>query len=190
MTDTPDLAALIGSRICHDLISPIAAIGNGVELLAMSGTPMTPEMELIASSVAQANARIRFFRVAFGVGGGQPVSKAEVRDILNDMAGRVAVDWAVAEDLTRAQTKTMFLLIQCLESAMAFGGTITVKDARTLRGDARRLRDVSDQWAILQGQSLDVTATNIHFALARAEIAALEGELRIEASDTSIQLGY
>ena len=37
MSDTPDLSALIGSRICHDLISPIGAIGNGVELLMMEG---------------------------------------------------------------------------------------------------------------------------------------------------------
>jgi hypothetical protein len=37
MQDKPDIAALIGSRICHDLISPIGAIGNGVELLMMDG---------------------------------------------------------------------------------------------------------------------------------------------------------
>lgn len=36
--DDPDLTALLGSRICHDLISPLGAIGNGVELLSMAGT--------------------------------------------------------------------------------------------------------------------------------------------------------
>jgi histidine phosphotransferase ChpT len=68
-----DLTSLIGSRICHDLISPLGAIGNGVELLAMSGTAPGPEMDLISQSVENANARIRFFRVAFGAArGGQP----------------------------------------------------------------------------------------------------------------------
>ena len=66
MQDKPDLAALIASRICHDLISPIGAIGNGVELLAMEPGGPRPEMALISESVANANARIRFFRICFG----------------------------------------------------------------------------------------------------------------------------
>ena len=72
-----DLAALIGSRICHDLISPIGAINNGLELVAMSGDVMSQEMELIAQSVENASARIRFFRVAFGSAGGQLIDRAE-----------------------------------------------------------------------------------------------------------------
>ena len=62
-----DLAALISSRICHDLISPIGAINNGLELLGMSGQSLdTPEMSLINESVQNASARIRFFRIAYG----------------------------------------------------------------------------------------------------------------------------
>ena len=41
---TQDIAALLGSRICHDLISPLGAISNGVELLEMSGAQMGPEL--------------------------------------------------------------------------------------------------------------------------------------------------
>jgi hypothetical protein len=42
LQDKPDLAALVGSRICHDLISPIGAIGNGVELLTLAGGAQGP----------------------------------------------------------------------------------------------------------------------------------------------------
>ena len=42
----PDIAALLGSRICHDLISPIGAISNGVELLMLDGVAKGPEMTL------------------------------------------------------------------------------------------------------------------------------------------------
>ena len=64
---TDNIAALIRSRICHDLISPIGAIGNGVELLTMSASAGgSPELDLIADSVHNANARIRFFRIAYG----------------------------------------------------------------------------------------------------------------------------
>ena len=59
-----DLAALVSSRICHDLISPIGAINNGLELLNMSGLAHDgPEIQLIGDSVKSARARIRFFRI-------------------------------------------------------------------------------------------------------------------------------
>ena len=66
-----DLVALVGSRLCHDLISPLGAIGNGVELLTMTATTLSPELQLITESVAAANARIKFFRLAFGRAGEQ-----------------------------------------------------------------------------------------------------------------------
>lgn len=63
---TDDIASLVGSRICHDLISPIGAISNGVELIGMTQGTDGAEMSLINDSVQNANARIRFFRVAYG----------------------------------------------------------------------------------------------------------------------------
>ncbi|MEO1362985.1 MAG: hypothetical protein AAFU86_04320 [Pseudomonadota bacterium] len=80
--DNVNLAALIGSRICHDLISPIGAINNGLELLNMAGASDGPEMELISESVENASARIRFFRMAYGAASDQPVGRAEVVSIL------------------------------------------------------------------------------------------------------------
>ncbi len=75
---SPDIASLIGSRISHDLISPIGAIGNGLELLSMSGAG-GPEVELISDSVANANARIRHFRIAFGLASAeQGTSRSEI----------------------------------------------------------------------------------------------------------------
>ena len=63
------LATLIGSRICHDLISPIGAIKNGLELLHLSSkTSSGPEICLIEESSNNAISRINFFRIAFGMG--------------------------------------------------------------------------------------------------------------------------
>jgi histidine phosphotransferase ChpT len=98
MQDKPDLAALIASRICHDLISPIGAIGNGVELLAMEPGGERPEMALISESVANANARIRFFRVCFGQAASeQRIARSEVTSILGDLGrgGRISYVWKV-----------------------------------------------------------------------------------------------
>ena len=85
MTEDKHLTDLIGSRIFHDLVSPLGAIGNGVELLSMStsGAAAAPELALIGQSVDSANARIRFFRVAFGAAGeGSHLNNSEIRSNL------------------------------------------------------------------------------------------------------------
>ncbi|TMV42546.1 hypothetical protein FGG78_41795, partial [Thioclava sp. BHET1] len=113
MTEKQDLTALLGSRICHDLISPLGAIGNGVELLAMSGQALSPEMQLIAESAAQANARIRYFRIAFGAAqGNQRIGQAELVGLLADLGrgSRICVDWLVRGDQSRPAVKLAFLL--------------------------------------------------------------------------------
>jgi histidine phosphotransferase ChpT len=116
MPERPDLTALIGSRICHDLISPIGAIGNGVELLMMEGTAGGPEIALIAESVANANARIRYFRVAFGSAGrDQRIGRGEIVSIIEDTTrgGRLVIDWQGPPDMARREVKLAFLAIQC-----------------------------------------------------------------------------
>ena len=122
-----NLAALIGSRICHDLISPIGAINNGLELLEMANLAAGPEMELISESCANANARIRFFRVAYGAAStDQMISMNEVRSILRDLSagGRIKFDWRPDADLPRSEVQMAFLGLQCMETALHHGGTI------------------------------------------------------------------
>ena len=88
MLDPIHLAALIASRICHDLISPIGAIGNGVELMIMDASgASSQEMALIIESAGHANARIRYFRIAFGLcAPDQRIGRGEVAGILQDLA--------------------------------------------------------------------------------------------------------
>lgn len=125
---TQDLSALIGSRICHDLISPLGAIGNGLELLQMSGASEGPEMALIAESVESANARIRFFRIAFGdAQTNQMIKGAELRGALHGsyQGSRLVINWQ-PEDMLRSDAKKAFLTLQCLETAMPYGGSVQV----------------------------------------------------------------
>ena len=198
MPDNPDLVALLGSRICHDLISPIGAISNGVELLMMDGGAMGPEIALIAESVANANARIRFFRVAFGASGAdQRIGRPEVLSILSDLTrgGRLTIDWRGPADLPRREVKLAFLLIQCLETAMAFGGRITVDmvDGRwTLNGAAAKLKLDADLWAHLSdpGARGDVTAAQVHFALVPGELSRQNRRLKATLTPTEIGLAF
>ena len=129
MTKGADLATLVGARICHDLISPIGAIGNGMELLSLSGTPPSPELELIGDSLRNAMARVQFFRIAFGAARtGQVVSRSEILDTLQGAGhgGRIAYEWKVPGNPSRSLVRTAFLILQCLETAMPRGGAITI----------------------------------------------------------------
>jgi histidine phosphotransferase ChpT len=198
MPDQPDLTALLGSRICHDLISPIGAIGNGVELMMMTGMPASPEMTLIAESVAAANARIKFFRVAFGQSGDeQRMGTPEVASILNGIAqsARIAVDWQVPGDILRREARLAFLAMQCLETALAFGGRITVLhegNRWTLTAHAPRLKIDPDLWEALSKpcKRAEITPAVVQFALLPDELQRQARRLLVEICETEVKLSY
>lgn len=189
---------MVGSRICHDLISPLGAISNGVELLAMSGGAPGPEMNLISESVENANARIRFFRVAYGSAAAQQkIGLSEIKSILGAMSreGRFVVDWQPQVDLPRRQVKLAFLLLQCFETAMPWGGHVSVSligDQWAILGEASKLKLDPDLWETLSRDpdpdSLD--AAHVHFALAPLAASAIGRKLTLESSETSIRVRF
>ena len=198
MSDTTvNLAELIGSRICHDLISPIGAITNGLELLEMVGATQGPEMELISGSVGSAGARIRFFRVAFGSASDQPLGRAEVSELLKDVerAGRVRVNWHLIEAVPRNQVKLAFLALMCCESAMPFGGEVTITnngDSWTVTGAADKLNLDGDLWKNLPlGRFANkVTPAQVQFALLPEAAASMGRRVAAETTSTRIVLRF
>jgi histidine phosphotransferase ChpT len=199
MQDKTDFAALIASRICHDLISPIGAIGNGVELMTMAQNGATPpEVALIADSVANANARIRFFRLAFGAArSDQRVARSEVLSILTDLArgGRITYGWTSPGDLARREVRLVFLLLQCLESALAYGGTVEVAQDSTgwtITAAARRLRVDPALWELLTdpGPPEAIDPGQVHFALVPEELSRQGRRLVTEIGETTIRLTF
>ena len=198
MADKSDLTALIGSRICHDLISPIGAISNGLELLMLDGTQGGPEMVLIAESVANANARIRYFRVAYGLAlPDQRIGRSEVQSILADMTigGRLQIDWQSGADLSRGEVKIVFLLLQCLESAMAYGGQVTVIAADEkwqITGRANKLKINTDLWEVLANPTAtpDITPAFVQFPLVADELLRRGYRLRTTLGQSEIQLEF
>ena len=69
--DGLDLAALLCSRVCHDVISPVGAIANGIELIDEGTDPETNDiaMDLIRASAKNASAKLQYARIAFGAAG-------------------------------------------------------------------------------------------------------------------------
>lgn len=198
MQEKPDLAALIGSRICHDLISPIGAIGNGVELLMMDRAGASPELALIAESVANANARIRFFRVAYGAAGGdQRIARGEVVSILTELTrgGRLSVDWQGPVEMARREVKLAFLLLQCLETAMPYGGRVRVEQTEAgwlMQAEASRLKIDPALWEVLTERHAppEIGAGQVHFALVPEELHSQGRRLVAELKEASIRLSF
>ena len=194
MTDQADLAALIASRICHDLISPIGAISNGVELLAMEIADR-PELALLLESAGNANARIRFFRISFGAAG--PDQRIARSEVLAGLAtgSRITTTWTSAPDLARREVRLAFLLLQCLETALPYGGTVTIHEENaswTVQAEAARLKLDQPLWDILRGSPTPagLAANAVQFALVPAALAALGRKLAVTMDQTSISLTF
>lgn len=193
-----NLEALIGSRICHDLISPIGAIGNGLELLSLTQAASGPEMAMISESVANAQARIRFYRVAYGASSAdQSIGSLEVRDILSDLyaGSRIRVDWTPRGELKREDAKLAFLLLQCLETALPRGGDICISRENSsweMSGTAAKLRFDPDLWAVLGGADPieDLQAAQIQFALAPLQAADMGRTITYGHDEASVSLSF
>ena len=204
----PDLTALLGSRICHDLISPLGAIGNGVELLTLADAAQGPEIALISESVHSANARIRFFRIAYGASSeGQRVARSEIASILADLYGgaRLAIDWQAAGDPARDDVKLLFLLIQCLETALPFGGTVTadrIDGVWPVVGTSPKLRADPALWdgfrsaaarpgnAPPEAWAGSITSALVHFALVPDSLRKIKATLAIEMDEATITFRF
>ncbi|MFT3687518.1 histidine phosphotransferase family protein [Paenirhodobacter sp.] len=194
-----DLVALVGSRLCHDLISPLGAIGNGVELLTMTtGTP-SPELQLIAESVAAANSRIKFFRLAFGRSGEQRIGKPEIATLMTQFSqgNRLRIDWRAEGDFARQMVKLACLAVLCLEPAMPRGGEITIdSDAPDgsgtwmIRGTTLRVKEDPSLWANLDGMQSEVSPAQVQFALLPREARAMGRTLAWDIGETSVSITY
>lgn len=131
-SDTADLAGLVSARICHDLISPIGAAGNGLELLSLAGQTAaqnSPEMALITASLAQAQARLQFFRLAFGAAdAGADFAHKELSTLLHALGrdSRVHYHCQPCAPVSRPMVQLICLSLLCLEGALPTGGTLSI----------------------------------------------------------------
>ena len=129
-----DLASLLCSRLCHDLLSPVGALNNGLELMADEQDPEMRErcLELLAESAKASANKLKFFRLAFGAGGGygSAIDTQEARSALEGLFGgdhKVALGWMVSADsLSKSATKLLLNLALIAGDALVRGGRLDV----------------------------------------------------------------
>ena len=135
MTISPvDYASLLCSRLCHDLLSPIGALNNGLELLADETDPAMRQrcMDLLAESARTSANKLKFFRLAFGAAGGfgdmvdPREAKGAIEGLLSD-AKRTTLGWLVeAEALPKPAIKVLLNLALIANEALVRGGPLDV----------------------------------------------------------------
>lgn len=132
--DSLDLSALLCSRVCHDVISPVGAIVNGLEVLEDESDTSMREfaLELIGKSAKQASARLQFARIAFGAAGsaGASIDLADAEKVSRGMFGdeKTQLSWSAPQALyPKNKVKLLLNLVMIATTTVPRGGRIDVK---------------------------------------------------------------
>jgi histidine phosphotransferase ChpT len=164
---------LLSSKLCHDLISPVSAINNGVELIEdIGGSVVEEAMKLIGDSSDLASKKLRLYRLAYGRSGSE--ANLEVKDVRQVMeayfsGGKITLDWPEEvrrEELgsCRGSLKVLINIFVLAEEVLAYGGAITL----------RKLEDDT-------GHGVDVEVTGRAAQLSETMQAALESTVGVDA---------
>lgn len=129
-----DLASMLCSRLCHDMLSPVGAMSNGLELLAEERDAEMRKriVELLEQSAKTSADKLKFFRLAFGAAGGfgEMVPVAEPRALVEGLVSnneRITLQWNVAADvLPKPAVKVLLNLSLFGMEALVRGGTLEV----------------------------------------------------------------
>ena len=179
-----DLAALLCSRVCHDIVSPVGAIANGLEMMDEEDDEEMRQLalELVRRSARQASAKLQFCRLAFGAAGGagSMLDLGEAGDIARLFVGdeKVKLDWLAARGMRdRNEVKLLLNLMLLAIAAVPRGGSVRIEASDGLlsaiaEGDGARLADKTR--AVLD------RAVQVYYALRLAEEArfTLAAEVR------------
>lgn len=129
-----EFASLLCSRLCHDLLSPVGALNNGLELLADEQDPDMRArcLDLLAESARVSADKLKFFRLAFGAAGGfgDEVDTGDARTAVTGLFGsdgKIAIEWLVEESrMSKSAMKVLLNLALLGGDALVRGGTLAV----------------------------------------------------------------
>lgn len=189
-----DYASLLCSRLCHDLLNPVGALNNGIELLADETDPGMREqcMGLLGDSARVSAAKLKFYRLAFGSAGGygETLPGYEVRSAVEGMfagSGKLAIEWLVSDDtLGKLAAKVLLNLALIAGESLPRGGVLMVGLERVgnafdiaIRGEGPRLTLDADIRRALAGDLPDeeVSSRTVAAAMVRRLVSDQGGEV-------------
>ncbi len=205
-----ELASLLCSRLCHDLLSPVGALSNGLELLTEEKDPAMRQrcFELLEQSARASADKLKFFRLAFGAAGGfgESIPTAEPKALIDALVAgkdRLSIHWQVGADaLPKPAVKTLLNLALIAIEALVRGGTVDI--AAEVRADGGRqlaeivVRASGPRIAFDDsiGQALEarlpaseLSSRTAPAAMLAAIAARLGGQLQYARSDDALVMG-
>jgi histidine phosphotransferase ChpT len=206
MISQTDLAAMLCSRLCHDMLSPVGALANGLELLADEQDPQMRArcMELLEQSARISTDKLKFFRLAFGAAGGfgEAIPIDEAKAVIEALAAdnrRIEINWAIADpSLPKPAVKVLLNLAQIGLDALVRGGTLDIGAERRdgaveivarARGDRIAFDETIGralQGDLAEGEITSRTAAAHMIALVAEE---MDGGLQYKLGDGVLVLG-
>jgi histidine phosphotransferase ChpT len=197
-----DLAALLCSRVCHDVISPVGAIANGLELYddpEMDAETKATAMDMIRSSARTAGAKLKFCRIAFGAAGsaGSLIDMGEAGEVAKAFVGdqKVQLDWrAPRENRPKQEVKLLLNMLLLAITGIPRGGTVTVSvegQRFMVRAAGDRAKISEPMSTVLAGTadiaSLDARLVQPYYARQLASSAGLSLAMRMDADDVVVE---
>ncbi|WP_294295368.1 histidine phosphotransferase family protein [uncultured Sphingomonas sp.] len=201
-TSSTDFASLLCSRLCHDLLSPIGALNNGLELLADETDPEMRQrcLELLSDSARASANKLKFFRLAFGAAGGfgERVDTREAQSAVMGLFGdnrRVNIGWMIEDPtLPKGAIKVLLNLILIAGDALVRGGQLDIGAEQrddhveiVVRGEGQRIVLDDELRGALSGTSTAAITPRAAAAhLARSLVVENGGSLQISPPDAPV----
>lgn len=161
-----DLAALLCARICHDLISPVGALGTALEVLDddANADMHADALDLVRLAARQASAKLQFLRLAFGAGTSAPgqIGQSALMELINGIYGdgKVSVTWEKSGiNLEKVHARLLLNMMMMAAQSIPRGGEVVISvsetDAVDIKTEAtgRRARLEDNVPKTLSGQS-------------------------------------
>jgi histidine phosphotransferase ChpT len=193
-----DLSALLCSRVCHDIISPVGAIANGLELMddpEVDADMKATALDMVRSSAKTATAKLKFCRIAFGASGsaGAHIDLGEAGETAKAFVGdeKIRLDWqAPRENRPKAEVKLILNMLMLAMAGIPRGGVVTVHvEGRTLAVKAKGERAKVPQAMadVLTGaaslDTLDARMVQPYYSKLLAQSAGLALSMNMEGDD-------
>ncbi|MGJ8563354.1 MAG: histidine phosphotransferase family protein [Alphaproteobacteria bacterium] len=154
MSDNPlklspsDLAALMCARICHDIISPISALGTALEVLDdENNTDMHEDaLDLVRLSARQASGKLQFLRLTFGAGGSAPgiIGVETLKTLVHGIYGdsKATISWEAETDgIDKSKARLLLNMVMMAVQSVPRGGTVNINvDTLTLKANGFKAR--------------------------------------------------
>jgi histidine phosphotransferase ChpT len=201
--DALELAALLCSRVCHDMISPVGAIVNGLEVLDDSKNADDREfaLDLIRKSARTASARLQFCRLAFGAAGsaGAQIDTGDAeslsRSFLED--GKTSIVWNLPRTLQpKNRVKLLLNMLVIAQQTIPRGGTLTVETmgegdngglrVRAAGLNARLPQNIAEMLAGTREGAVDAHAVQPHYTRLLALACGLTPSLAMDGDAIAV----